>query len=148
LDLATMPELARAFGGKRALSFFCWSPNNNEAYQEGNDETDVVLSDEAQVAGSHEAPEEAEVRSEGWFEAVRVDVPSTVFDSRKGPLGELRDAIYRLGARALGEPLWLQGDEGGGGRFVMQFDESFVDVNLGDSGIMYVWDDGGFWQCH
>lgn len=30
----------------------------------------------------------------------------------------------------------------------MQFDESFVDINLGDMGIMYVFADGGFWQCH
>ena len=71
-----------------------------------------------------------------------------MWHAESGVLGELRGAIYQLGARALGEPLWLQGDEGGGAGFIMQFDESFVDINLGDMGIMYVFTDGGFWQCH
>ncbi len=36
----------------------------------------------------------------------------------------------------------------GAGGVVMQFDERFGDVNLGDSGIMYVYGDGtAFWQC-
>lgn len=30
----------------------------------------------------------------------------------------------------------------------MQFDEGFVDVNLGDMGVMYVFEDSAFWQCH
>jgi hypothetical protein len=29
----------------------------------------------------------------------------------------------------------------------MQFDERFVDVNLGDKGRMYVYADTAFWQC-
>ncbi len=30
----------------------------------------------------------------------------------------------------------------------MQFDENFVFVNLGHSGIMYVVEDSAFWQCY
>ncbi len=36
----------------------------------------------------------------------------------------------------------------GGGGFYGQFDEEFVDVNLGDCGIMYVFGDDAHWQCH
>ena len=50
--------------------------------------------------------------------------------------------------RALGFPIWLQGDEDSGGEFLFQFDEALAYTNLGDSGVMYVFDDTAFWQCH
>ncbi len=53
----------------------------------------------------------------------------------------------RANARAGGEPLWLQGEEYGG-EFLLQFDEGFANVNLGDCGIMFVFSDEQFWQCH
>ena len=148
LDLETMPELKNPKTDNRSVSFFCYSPDHNEAWTPGNDQTALLKAASEQVGQDHEPPEEAEVRPQGHFEAVRIEVPSDVWFTTDGVLGELRGAIYQLGARVLGEPLWLQGDEGGGAGFVMQFDESFVGVNLGDMGIMYVFSDGGFWQCH
>jgi len=65
----------------------------------------------------------------------------------RGALKELRRAIYNLPGRAGGEPLWLQYEEDGGS-FLFQFDEALVPMNLGDSGIMYVFDDTAYWQCH
>lgn len=47
----------------------------------------------------------------------------------------------------MGPPMWLQ-DEACFGEFLMQFDEQFVYMNLGDMGIMYVFADTAFWQCH
>ncbi|MCP4520570.1 MAG: WGR domain-containing protein [Cytophagales bacterium] len=48
-----------------------------------------------------------------------------------------------------GGATWLQEDEGNGmGFFIMQFDERFVNINLGDCGIMYVFDDDHLWQCY
>ena len=48
-----------------------------------------------------------------------------------------------------GGPTWLQQDEGSGmGFFIMQFSEDFVNINLGDSGVMYVFDDDNLWQCY
>jgi len=35
-----------------------------------------------------------------------------------------------------------------GGGFVMQFDEAFADVNLGDCGVMYVMGYGAWFQCY
>ncbi len=148
LDLETMPELKNPKTDTRSVSFFCWSPGYNEAWEAGNDQTALLKATADRVGEDHEPPEEAEIREQGYFEAVRIEVPSDVWYAKSGVLDELRGAIYSLGARALGQPLWLQGDEGGGAGFVMQFDESFVDINLGDMGIMYVYTDGGFWQCH
>jgi antitoxin component YwqK of YwqJK toxin-antitoxin module len=145
LDLATMPELRRQLGGKRTFSFFMASPEMNEAYEPGNDQTAVVTCDDAQVGTEGVAPEDAVVRDVQYFEPVRVEVPSHVFFAEGG---ELHKAIYGAHARVLGDPIWLQSEEDGGGTFVMQLDEGFVDVNLGDLGVLYVYDDGGFWQCH
>lgn len=100
----------------------------------------VLLRDARSVQRASEAPEDTPVREAQSFEAVRVNVPSEAW--RGGPV---QDGVRRLGARALGAPLWLQGDEYDG-EFVMQFDESFLDINLGDSGIMYVFADTAFWQ--
>ena len=63
------------------------------------------------------------------------------------PRRALRSAIYRASARAGGSPIWLQGDEHEGG-FLLQFDKEFASINLGDCGIMYVFTDTQFWQCH
>jgi hypothetical protein len=145
LDLATMPELRERLGGKRSFSFFMANPDMNEAYEPFNSETAVVMLDDDQVKKPGQAPEDTEVREEEYFEPVKVYVPENIFEN---PEDDLHGAIYTSSARVLGEPIWLQGEEEGGEQFVMQLDEGFVDVNLGDMGVLYVYDDGGFWQCH
>ena len=36
----------------------------------------------------------------------------------------------------------------GGGQLILQFNEEFANVNLGDSGEMYVFGDDAYWQCY
>ncbi len=62
-------------------------------------------------------------------------------------LRALWSKLYDAGAYAGGQPMWLQYPEHEG-HFVLQFDESFIDINLGDAGVMYVFADTAFWQCH
>lgn len=149
LDLDTMPELrARVScedgGVPRAVSVFCMNPDDNEAYEPDTEETAVVVSSAAQVAVAAEPPGEAALHDPGKFEAVAVDVPPSVWKSRSS---DLRSEIYRCSGRALGEPIWLQSAEHFGS-FLCQFDEGFVSMNLGDTGVMYVFSDTAFWQCH
>lgn len=47
-------------------------------------------------------------------------------------------------ARAKSAPLGMQV----GGGFYMQFDDGFADVNLGDSGVMYVFGNDAHFQCY
>lgn len=145
LDLAELPELRKKLKGKpRTLSFFVANPDENEAFEADNDETAVVTRSEKDAKTEGEAPDEAEVRDLSWFTTTRVEVPGGAWAR-----GSLRSAIYGESARALGKPVWLQDEEGDpNATFVMQFDETFVDVNLGDMGVMYVFENGGFWQCH
>lgn len=144
LDLATMPALAKRLGTEaRALSFFISDPFSHEAYEPDTEETAIVLTTQAQIDGSPEPPEGLTIPEAGGFEVVAVDVDPSLWDVDS----ELRREIYRAPARVVGDPIWLQ-DEEHSGTFLMQFDESFVEVNLGDMGLMYVFDDAAFMQCH
>jgi len=147
LDLDAMPELKSQCDGRRSLSVFCWSPELNEAFAPGSRQTAVCFSTDDQVITACHAPKEANVRRSKPFEAIRIEVPSRVFRSHTGSLSELREAIYCLSGRVLGDPIWLQDNESGW-RFIMQFDEGFADVNLGDAGVMYVFENDAFFQCH
>jgi len=144
LDLATMPAVRKQLKGKpRTLSFFCHAPDENEAFEPGNDQTAVVTRSEKQATSDGEAPDGTEVRKATGFAVTHVDMPDAAWSR-----GALYAGVYGQSARVGGRPQWLQSDERSDDGFVMQFDESFVDVNLGDMGVMYVYSDGGFWQCH
>jgi hypothetical protein len=144
LDVRTMPELAKRVGADVVcVSVFCWHPDHNEAWEADTDQTGVVFTTAAQLATPATLPEDVELRDPAWFEVVAIDVPPSVWAEKS----DLRQQIYQCHGRVLGEPLWLQ-DEQDGGDFLMQFDESFCSMNLGDAGIMYVFEDAAFWQCH
>lgn len=159
LDLAELPKLRARLGdgSARLLQLFVEDPDDNEAYSPYNEQTRVVLvGEEALEAGEPEGDwvDELEAQEARGVAIHEVEVPSGAFSvgyddegDEAVALRDIRSAIYRTSCRALGEPLWLQGEEEGGG-FLLQFDEGFADVNLGDCGVMYVFDDTAFWQCH
>jgi antitoxin component YwqK of YwqJK toxin-antitoxin module len=138
MDLATMPELAEGRSA-RAISVFCASPDYNEAWEPNSGWTEVLFTTADQLGDDVALPEGVEADHEATFEPVAVHADLSNDDMRK--------EIWRAGARVLGEPIWLQSDEYWGD-FLMQFDESFCHMNLGDSGVMYVFADTAFWQCY
>lgn len=140
-----VPALRAAFPEAAAVALYVANPDLNEAYTPYNSETAVVALRKEDLGRGLAQPTSkdlglAEVR------ATTLDVPAAAFDG-EGEAKELRGAIYQLHARAGGEPIWLQ-DEEGGGRFLLQVDEGFASMNLGDCGVMYVFDDTAYWQCH
>ncbi len=138
LDLKTV-GLANAFRGKVCLSLFVLSPDHNEAWEPHNGQTRLVFSDATQVV-QDVVPPEIEVIDAESFEVVAIDIPLS-------PDKNIRAQVYGLGARVGGEPIWLQAEEHFG-NFLLQFDSTFVGINLGDMGLMYVFEDTAFWQCH
>lgn len=152
LDTTTMPELTRGIGDIRAVSVFCLHPEDNEAYSPGNTDTALVLSTDTQLAAAGDPPATPEL-GRAYFEPVAVDVDPGVWrDDENDPapsteITELRDLIFGAHARVLGKPIWLQFDEDSG-TFLMQFDDNFCPMNLGDSGVMYVFRSTAFWQCY
>ncbi|WP_168210483.1 hypothetical protein [Persicimonas caeni] len=151
LDLDTVPKLASAFNEEvRALSLYVRSPGYNEAWTAHNDDTQVVAVGR-DAAGEFEGELPVGDESARGFAIHEVEVPFAAFTvpyDGDADLRRVRDAIYSTNAwGGGGGPLWLQGEEYFG-NFVLQFDEGFVYMNLGDCGIMYVFADTAFWQCH
>jgi len=145
LDLAAMPELRTQLGNARALSLFVLDPSLNEASEPDTDWSEVVLLDDEAVARGETGESDSEPRG---VDISSADVPTAMFDEQRPPeLKELRKLVFQAPCRALGSPMWIQEDEHFG-PFALQFDEMFADINLGDSGVMYVFPDTAFWQCY
>jgi hypothetical protein len=151
LATADVPALAAAYPDAVAVALYMLDPEENEAWEADNGLTALVeLS-----ADDLEMPPAAPTDQDLTARAVTVEhleVSSQAFefnldDADDAPRRVLRGELYGASARAGGAPIWLQGDEHEG-EFLLQFDESFANVNLGDCGIMYVFTDTQFWQCH
>ncbi len=150
LDLDTVPAIRQAYKDEvRAVSLFVRNPGNNKAWTPNNADTEVMA-----LTRDEAAEFEGELPTGGenahGFAVHEVEVPVGAFTvpyDGDEELRRVRGAIYTANAWGGGQPMWLQGDDYFG-VFVMQFDEGFVPMNLGDCGIMYVFADTAFWQCH
>ncbi|MCK6523309.1 hypothetical protein L6R49_17990 [Myxococcota bacterium] len=147
LDLALLPELGAGRPDAAAVALYLSSIDENAAYSPYNKESAVIWLTHDEVAAW--APIRAAEPGDGIV-AEALDVPSAALYASDdgGAAYELHRLIYALPGRALGAPIWLQGDEESGGEFLFQFDEALASTNLGDCGVMYVFDDTAFWQCH
>ena len=155
--------------GARALALFISSPMRHEAYTPQNRHTRVILLDETDLQKGEPAwpPELADADD-------RLQPGTLRYESSAG-LGE-RELFQH--SFAGGFPIWLQGDDtesffGGDDddedydsedddehsepddrpapptHFILQFDESLIPgLNLGDEGIMYVFAETAWFQCH
>lgn len=147
LDLQQLPELRQGRPDAAAVALYLSSIDDNAAYTPHNKESAVVWITHAEAEAW--APARAEEPGEGIVvEAIEVPSAALYASEEDADLHELHRLIYALPGRALGPPIWLQGDEDSGGEFLFQFDEALASTNLGDCGVMYVFDDTAFWQCH
>ncbi len=147
LDVDTMPAMRGVLGDQvRTVSVFCHNPELNEATSPGNAWTAVVTSTDEEISGQPIArPKGVAGGRPRYFEPVAVEVSPRVW--KDDPEDRLRNAIFQAHARVLGEPIAIQEDIHMD-NLLVQFDERFVDINLGDSGVMYVFEDTAFWQCY
>jgi hypothetical protein len=147
LDLEALPELRHGRPEAAAVALYLSSNEENAAYTPYNKESAVIwlTRDEVEAWAPQRAADPGEA-----IVIEAVEVPSAALSSSEddSALYELHRLIYALPGRALGAPIWLQGDEDSGGEFLFQFDEALASTNLGDCGVMYVFDDTAFWQCH
>jgi hypothetical protein len=136
IDLEEAPELAQRFPGARGLALDLPDPHGGEDYESSR-----------LVAVPPRATPPA--TGEPLF-VLPLDVPSAVFDHRasraNGLLQEVRSAVYNRSGWALGEPIWIQDDEGDCG-LVMQLADR-LGLNLGDGGSLYVFDGLVLMQSH
>lgn len=154
LDLDEMPELkAGTLFNARAVALFISDIIENEAFEPSTKETAVVILSEDDIKNGELSPTLRDNQSPpSCYKVTPVKVPLCVFDElpedqEESELGKLKDAIFSSSGYAGSSPSWLQYEEHEG-HFLFQFDESLVDVNLGDAGVMYAFTDVAFWQCH
>lgn len=155
LDLSSTPKLKAQYPAEiAAVAVFVSSLDENEAFEPGTEETAVLLlTDEDLVKGVNAAAGPANDESESTtFVAHEITLPVEVFAEdvhqrdEDDPVYELYEALGEF-SMAGGKPVWLQG-VAHDGEIILQFDDSLVDMNLGDGGVMYVFRDTAFWQCH
>ena len=173
LDLAAFPQLELTLKQDyRAVAVYVYNPSMNDAYQPFSGHSKMVFLTEAQVAqGFYEGNPEQEALPCHALLATPIEVPLSAFyqqneddyeadeeaeEQEPGPssaqeakelLAEIYKLLYRAPGILGGEPMWLQYEEHDG-EFILQCDEQLIDINLGDMGVMYVFRDTAFWQCH
>ncbi len=154
VDLDSVPDMKPLFPETtKAFALFVSSLEINDAFEPNTSETALVLLNESDIAkglGKLEKSEENEYEST-TFIPHKVELPEEVFSEDiygfddENPLYQLYGLVERF-AMVGGKPLWLQGAEYDG-EILLQFNDDFVDMNMGDSGVMYVFKDTAFWQC-
>lgn len=142
LDLAQLPELAARRPGVRSASLYLPEPSSGGRHRQGR----LVWTREDELA---RAPGSTAGATALVVEAF--DVPRSIFEGGElaGAAARVRGLVYQSHGYVGGGPLWLQdGPPGVDPGFVFQFDEGLCDINLGDMGVMYVFEHHITWQCH
>ena len=143
LDLSEVKELAPLFPNATALALYVSEPQSNEACEPGTPETAVVpLTEDMLAAGPAEGGRQ-ELSRRGIL-VTPIDMPQRVFDDPDFCNGISQD-LAAVPAIVGGRPVWLQEPAPAEG-FALQFNERLAPLNLGDSGVMYVFRDTAFWQ--
>ena len=158
LDLNSTPELRKDFPeDARAVALFVSNLVDNEAFEPDTPESAILVLSQSDIERGV-SDWEPDADDDGYevqpctFNCHEVFLPVEVFREdiyerdEDDPVTRLFQALFQH-SLAGGKPIWLQSPEHEGS-FILQFDESLVEMNLGDAGIMYVFKDTAFWQCH
>ena len=155
-----MPEVAaRLSPGTVAVALFLSDLWYHEAYEPLSPDAAVLeLTAEDLATGENlDTPEPVEedpplTTKATTFTAHRIDIPKELFESEffEGPNSDLMEKFESMVLRfgiAGARPLWIQGEEHDK-PVILQFNEFLADMNFGDAGAFYVFQDTAFMQCH
>lgn len=160
VDLDETPEARTAAGipdDVRAAAVFIRDARDNDAFEPGSGETAVRLLTAADLARGEWRGPRVDDPPPHEFDLHPVDVPRRAFDDNDAFYDNEEDPDVKklwdlhcelMSAERVGGPLITFADDKRSDRFLLQFSESVVDVNLGDAGTMYVFPDDAFWSCH
>ena len=147
LATAEIPHLKNVFPDAEAVALYLANPEMNEAFESYTKETAVVVLSPEDTRRPLAKPTSQDLEPEA-IRVTTIVVPSRAFHDNGDPNAkEVHDAIFQVAGRAGGDPIWLQSEEDGG-QFLFQFHEGLASINLGDCGVMYVFDDTAYWQCY
>jgi len=152
LDLAALPAVRTGqLTNARAVALFVSDFWDNEAFQPHTQESAVIRLSEEDIQQGEPDDILNQSKSEAYtYQVEPVTIPLSLFNhfeetQQPAALTELKNLLYST-SYAGGQALWMQDNEHQG-HFLCQFDEIFVEMNLGDAGIMYMFVDTAFWQC-
>ena len=160
LDVSQMPEVAEVLSpGTVAVALFLSDLWYHEAYEPLSPDAAVLeLTAEDLATGENlDTPEPVEedpplTTKATTFTAHRIDLPKGLFErdffgeSNTDLVDKLESMVLRFGI-AGARPLWIQGEEHDK-PVILQFNEFLADMNFGDAGAFYVFQDTAFMQCH
>ena len=158
IDLRLIPKVGHSFpDGVVAVSLFVNDLMDNPSYEPMSKEVKVItLKQEDLDSGVNQwepvKDDDFMIVDACSFDVHEIEVPVDIFNEEiyereeSDPILKLSEDIGSC-SFAGGKPIWIQGAQYDK-NIIMQFDESLVDMNLGDGGCMYVFEDTAFWQCH
>lgn len=141
VDLEEIPELAERFHGARAVTLFAPLSDDPESWSEAR-LLAVPPTAAAPVSGHP-------------ITVIPIDVPAAIFadlddgdaSDEDDPLARIRSLVMNCPGHVLGAPIYLQEPfDSTDDRFVMQIGSATADINLGDSGALYVFESSTFMQ--
>ena len=141
LDLEEIPELAEMFPGARAVTLFAPLSDDPDSWSEAR----LLAVPPTAAAPMNGHP----------VTVIPIDVPAAIFadvdngdaSDEDDPLAKIRSLVMNCPGYVLGAPIYLQEQfDTTDDRFVMQLRSSIADINLGDSGALYVFESSTFMQ--
>ncbi|WP_327003913.1 hypothetical protein OHA72_54170 [Dactylosporangium sp. NBC_01737] len=154
VDLDDVPQLR--VPGVRALALFISNATDNEAFQAGTPETELVRLTDADLAKGEWTGPAVQDPPARAYRLHPLDVPARAFydvfdptfdeDAVDPGLDDLHDLL--VSADRIGGPVLHWSGDTYTKDFLWQFSEAVVDVNLGDAGTMYVYAATAYWNCH
>ena len=165
LDLRTTPKLLGKIETKpRAVSLFISDPNIHEADRPGTRETRLVYLDDSNIESgvvAENPPQNSDFRliEPCTFVCHEISLPETLYDPNFGekyigevehePMNELYELVCGC-SMAGGKPIWYYSNYYEGKPFsdilILQINEELVDMNMGDAGSFYVFQNTAFCQ--
>lgn len=149
-------EVAAAYEGLgvAAIAVFVSSLDEHQAFAPGNDHVAIVPLTAADLARGAAVVDGTDPTLAGIaLDVERLLLPEAVFQggTKTGALWELRNALDRgdFLQPDRRSPRWIQDPQPGDGSFLFDLDEDFApELNLGDRGRFYVFQDTAFLQCY
>jgi hypothetical protein len=140
--------------GVAAIAVFVSSLDEHQAFAPGNDHVAIVPLTAADLARGAAVVDDGDRTLAGIaLDPLRLELPEAVFEggTKTGALWELRNALDRgdFLQPDRRSPRWIQAPQPGDGSFLVDLDEDFApELNLGDRGRFYVFQDAAFLQCY
>lgn len=165
LDLASTPNLrSQLSGNPRAVAMFISDPNIHDADKPGTEETQLVYLNEECIARGvcvENPRQNPDFRAfvSCTFVCHEVSLPNMLFDPEFGEkyfdkarferLIELYEFVCEH-SLAGGKPLWYHSNYSDGTPYtdllILQINEELVDMNMGNSGLFFIFQDTAFCQ--